>query len=75
MTLTTPRLLLAALLAGIALLSLNSAFAAEPRGTHAGDGYGYAYRAADGIIGARQPDAFGGGARTVVNEYPFGFAV
>jgi len=70
MTITTTRLLLAAALAGAALLSLNSAFAADARGADAGDGHARgAARAAGGT------DAFGGGARTVVNEYPFGFAV
>ncbi|WP_420996004.1 hypothetical protein ACKI2N_004190 [Cupriavidus sp. 30B13] len=76
MTITTARLLLAAALAGAALLSLNSAFAADARGTHAGDDYGYVHRGTDTYAdGARNTSAFSDGARTVVNEYPFGFAV
>ncbi|MGO4815093.1 hypothetical protein AB4156_36900 [Cupriavidus sp. 2MCAB6] len=73
MKVTTARLLLAAAIAGTALLSLNSAFAA---GTHAGDDYGYVHRATDAYTnGARKVDAFSDGARTVFQDYPFGFAV
>ncbi|MGO4332864.1 hypothetical protein AB4Z48_35875 [Cupriavidus sp. 2TAF22] len=75
MTITTTRLLLAAAIAGTALLSLNSAFAADARSLHAGDDYGYVHRTADSYgDGARKADAFSDGARTVVHEYPFGFA-
>ncbi|MDF3887748.1 hypothetical protein [Cupriavidus basilensis] len=73
MKVTTARLLLAAAIAGTALLSLNSAFAA---GTHAGDDYGYVHSATDAYTdGARKVDAFSDGARTVFQDYPFGFAV
>ncbi|MDF3836380.1 hypothetical protein P3W85_26015 [Cupriavidus basilensis] len=76
MNITTARLLLAAVIAGTALLSLNSAFAADARGTHAGDDYGYVHRSSDPYTGgARKADAFSGGARTLLQDYPFGFAV
>ncbi|MHA7679169.1 hypothetical protein [Cupriavidus sp. PET2-C1] len=66
MRITTARLFLAAAIAGTALLSLNSAFAADTSGTHAGDNYGYVHRSAD---------AYTDGARTVKHDYPFGFSV
>ncbi|NUA31146.1 hypothetical protein [Cupriavidus basilensis] len=76
MRITTARLFLAAAIAGTALLSLNSAFAADARGTHAGDSYGYVHRSADAYTdGARKVDAFSDGARTVKHDYPFGFSV
>ncbi|WP_233472286.1 hypothetical protein [Cupriavidus respiraculi] len=63
MTVTTTRLVLSAAIAGAALLSLNSVFAADAR-THAGDNYGYVYRTVDAYTdGARKVDAFTDGAR------------
>lgn len=70
MKLTTARLFLAAAIAGTALLSLNSAFAADTRGTHAGDDYGYVHRATDAYT-----DAYTDGARTVPQTFPYGFSV
>ncbi len=75
MKITTARLVLSAAIAGTALLSLNSVFAAPMRSAHAGDDHGYTFRAADGFAdgahavdvyaeGARPSQVHGGGART-----------
>ncbi|WP_422648181.1 Copper resistance protein CopQ [Cupriavidus sp. H18C1] len=65
MKITTARLVLSAAIAGTALLSLNSVFAAPVRGSHAGDDYGYTFRAVDRFAdGARAFDAYTEGART-----------
>ncbi len=65
MKITTARLVLSAAIAGTALLSLNSVFAAPVRGSHAGDGYGYTFRAVDRFAdGARAFDVYAEGART-----------
>ncbi|UZN49090.1 hypothetical protein KZ686_15475 [Cupriavidus cauae] len=65
MKITTARLVLSAAIAGTALLSLNSVFAAPVRGSHAGDDYGYTFRAVDRFAeGARAFDGYAEGART-----------
>ncbi|KAA0182232.1 hypothetical protein FX016_05040 [Cupriavidus gilardii] len=65
MKITTARLVLSAAIAGTALLSLNSVFAAPVRGSHAGDDYGYTFRAVDRFAeGARAFDVYAEGART-----------
>lgn len=65
MKITTARLVLSAAIAGTALLSLNSVLAAPVRGSHAGDDYGYTFRAVDRFAdGARSQDAYTDGART-----------
>ncbi|KAA6123760.1 hypothetical protein [Cupriavidus cauae] len=65
MKITTARLVLSAAIAGTALLSLNSVFAAPVRGSHAGDDYGYTFRAVDRFTeGARAFDVYAEGART-----------
>lgn len=65
MKITTARLVLSAAIAGTALLSLNSVFAAPARGSHAGDDYGYTFRAVDRFAdGARAFDVYAEGART-----------
>lgn len=80
MKITTARLVLSAAIAGTALLSLNSVFAAPVGGSHAGDDYGYTFRAADRFAdgarafnvyaeGARTHDVHGEGARTR-GDYP-----
>ncbi len=80
MKITTARLVLSAAIAGTALLSLNSVFAAPVRAAHIGDDYGYTFRTADRFAdgarafhvdeqGARTHDVYGEGARTR-GDYP-----
>ncbi|WP_456282348.1 hypothetical protein M1D55_13020 [Cupriavidus sp. JZ107] len=82
MKITTTRLVLSAAIAGTALLSLNSVFAAPVRASHAGDDYGYTFRSVDRFAdggrafnvyadGARTHDVYSEGARTGTRgDYP-----